>query len=57
METKVRQLLDLYTLDEVFEVLDITPEEVIEHLLTAGLVVLPPFLEDTDGQEEETEEG
>ncbi len=54
-EDEVRELLELYPdLEELFEDLDITPQEVIEHLLEIGLVQLPPFLvrEDEDAREE-----
>lgn len=40
-------LLELFPdLEELFEVLDITPQEVVEALLKHGLVALPPYLED-----------
>ena len=46
---KVEMLLDLYPdLEELFDVLDITPHEVVSHLLAYGLVALPPFLDDND---------
>lgn len=38
-------LLGLYELEELFEVLDITPEQVLRILLEGGHVTLPPFLE------------
>jgi len=42
-------------LEELFEVLDITPERVLEILLEGGHVVLPEFLErEGYGEEEET---
>lgn len=53
---KVEELLELHDLEEVFEVLDITPYEVVKHLLRAGLVVLPPYLEDDLYVGEEYEE-
>lgn len=50
----IEELLSLFDLEEVFEQLDITPREVIEHLLEHGLVVLPPYLEKEDvGEEQE----
>lgn len=54
-EEEVKELLEVYPdLDELFDVLDITVQEVIEHLLEAGLVKLPPFLERyDDGTDEE----
>lgn len=52
-ENEVTELLELYPdLEELFEVLDITPQEVIEHLLENGLVELPPFLEREFDEEE-----
>ena len=57
MIDKVEILLEVLDLDEVFEVLDITPYEVITILLSNGLVTLPPFLEDYDGPDEEQETG
>ena len=45
---KLEVLLDLYPLDELFDVLDITPQEVLEHLFKAGLIQIPPFLEDME---------
>lgn len=45
-EDQIRELIELYPdLEELFEVLDITVQEVIEHLLEHGMVQLPPFLE------------
>jgi len=52
---RIEELLDLYPLEELFEVLDITPYDVVRHLLDAGLVTLPPFLEDDYGTDEEYE--
>lgn len=44
---KVEMLLEVYEdLEELFEVLDITPYEVVNHLIKHGLVALPPFLDD-----------
>lgn len=57
MIDKVALLLDTVDVEEAFEILDITPYEVINILLRGGLVVLPPFLEDYDGTEQEQEEG
>ena len=57
MIDKVAILLDAVDVEEAFEMLDITPYEVITILLREGLVVLPPFLEDIeDGFREEQEE-
>lgn len=53
-ESKVRELLEAYPdLDELFDVLDIPVEDVIEFLLENGLVVLPPWLGDTPSEEDE----
>jgi len=46
MLDKVTLLLDVLDLEECFEMLDITPYEVITILLNQGLVELPPFLEE-----------
>jgi hypothetical protein len=50
---KVEELLDLYELEELFEVLDVTPYEVVTILLRHGYATLPPFLEDDYGTDEE----
>ena len=43
----MEELLNLYPdLEELFEVLEVTPYDVVSALLQRGLVVLPPFLED-----------
>jgi len=56
MIDKVELLLETLDLDEIFEVLDITPYEVLTILLKEGLVTLPPFLEEfEDGTAEEQE--
>jgi hypothetical protein len=56
MLDKVELLLNTLDLDEVFDVLDITPYEVVKILLREGLVTLPPFLEEfEDGTAEEQE--
>jgi GTP cyclohydrolase I len=47
MEEQIKELLDLYGIEEALEVLDITPERVLEILLESGHVVLPEFLERT----------
>lgn len=54
MRNKVAELLEQYPdLEELFEVLDIPLEEVITCLLQQGLVVLPPWLEDLEEDEDE----
>jgi hypothetical protein len=50
---KVEELLDLYELEELFEVLDVTPYEVVTILLRHGYATLPPFLEDMEDAREE----
>lgn len=40
----ISMLLDLYPLDDLFDVLDIEPQRVLEILLEGGHVVLPPFM-------------
>lgn len=53
-EQEIKELLELYSTEEVFDILDITIEEVLEHLLEGGFVVLPPFLErDNDAQDQD----
>ncbi len=53
METKIARLLELFTLDEALLLMDITPEEVLEILLTGGHVELPPFLNDEENLNDE----
>ena len=58
MLDKVELLLDTLDLEEVFEILEITPYEVVAILIERGLVTLPPFLEEfEDGTAEEQEAG
>lgn len=45
MEDQIRELLETYDLDDLFDVLDITPERVLEILVEGGHVVLPPWIE------------
>lgn len=47
-EKQIRYLLDNFSLDEITEMLDITPEACISILLNEGHAVLPPFLEELD---------
>lgn len=50
-------LLELYPdLEELFEVLDITPQRVLEVLLRGGHVDLPPFMEDEEAPQVEDDE-
>lgn len=50
MPDPIEQLLELYSLEEVFDVLDITPHEVVSHLVQSGLVTLPPFLNEDESE-------
>ena len=46
MPSPLEQLLELYPdLEELFEVLDITPLEVLEALFNLGLIKIPEYLE------------
>jgi hypothetical protein len=54
VEQKIDMLLEVYPdLDELFEVLDITPHRVLEVLFKGGHVELPPWLEDEEAPEVE----
>ena len=54
MGDPIRELLELYTIEEALEVLEVTPYEVIEMLLRHGYAELPPFLQrDDDGEDTE----
>lgn len=44
-ENVIKVILDLYSLDEVFEILDITPEQVLTLLFEEGHAVPPPYLD------------
>lgn len=50
-EQEIKQLLELYTLDDLLDELEITPEEMLTILLVGGHVVLPPWMEDTKDAE------
>lgn len=45
------KVLEDFTLEELLEMMDITPQEVLEILLNSGYAVLPEFLS-TDGGDE-----
>ena len=47
-EEKVNWLVENYTLDEVFDMLDITPEEAFLRLIEGGYAKLPEFLDEDD---------
>jgi hypothetical protein len=49
LEDRIKMLLDIYPLDELFDVLDIEIEAVIEILVKGGHVRLPEFIETIDG--------
>ncbi len=50
MHERIEWLLENYDLEEAFEVMDISPYEVIAFLLSTGMAALPPFLEYEDGR-------
>lgn len=50
MHDRIEWLLGNHSLEEIFEVLDISPYEVIALLMSMGLVALPPFMEQEDGR-------
>ena len=56
MTREIDTLLEVYPdLDDLFEVLDITPFEVVEILLRIGRISLPPFLsEEVEDAEDRT---
>ena len=57
MESRIKNLIDSYPLEEVFYLLDITPERVIEVLDELGYIDLEDlFLDDYLDYEEEYEE-
>lgn len=43
LEEEINNLLDMFTLEELFERCDITPEEVIEFLVNNGMIELPDY--------------
>ena len=44
-EKEIEHLLQTYTLAEVLELNDLTDEEVLGHLLSAGLIEIPEVVE------------
>lgn len=51
-EAEIRELLDLYNLEDALEEMDLSPEECLSILLNGGYACLPPFLKrevDEDG--------
>jgi hypothetical protein len=38
MDDKVSKLLEVYTLGEVLEIMDLTEEDVLEHLIDTGVI-------------------
>jgi hypothetical protein len=53
LEDRIRMMLELFSLEEVFENLDITPERVLEILYEGGHVDLPPYLKPVEYTEED----
>ncbi len=51
-EEQIKVLLLEYSLEELFEVLDITEYAVISILLNEGYCVLPPWIEKEETQED-----
>lgn len=51
-ESKIQELLDLYSVEELFEVCDITNEEVVEILLRNGYIKIPAHIERLYDEEE-----
>lgn len=49
-EFEIKELLSLYSLEDLFDVLDIPPEEVLGILFNGGHCIVPDFLnrEDVD---------
>lgn len=56
MDSKITRLLELFSLEEAIMLMDITPEEVVEILVTGGHVELPPFLDDEIIEDERVSE-
>lgn len=52
-EDRVRDLLELYSIEEALELLEVTEQECLEILLKHGYAVLPPFMEEASAEEEE----
>ena len=50
VEERIVMLLELYSVEEALEVLDVTPEECIEILLRGGHCKLPDYLEIDNGR-------
>jgi len=44
----IRKALELFTVDEILEMCNVDAEEALEYLINAGLLELPPFLEQED---------
>lgn len=55
LEDRIAMLVEQWSLEDIFEMCDITPEAVIMFLYEHGQIDLPEFLRDRDnGQDEET---
>lgn len=44
LEDKINQLLELFPIDEILEMCDITEEETLTILVVGGHIKLPPFI-------------
>lgn len=53
-DDQVQELLELYSLEEALDVIGVTPAEAINILLSNGYAELPPFLQETDEDEEQS---
>lgn len=53
LESRISMLVEQWSLDEIFEMCDITPEAVLMFLYEHGQINLPEFIMDReDGQDE-----
>lgn len=50
----IHDLLEIFTLEEIFEQCNVTPEEVLEFLVKESFIELPPYMENEDGTFEES---
>jgi hypothetical protein len=56
MEDRIDMLVEQWSLEEIFEMCDITPQQVISILFEGGHIDLPEFIKDRelyDGQDAE----
>ncbi len=54
LEDKLNFMIEQWSLDELFEMMDITPQQVLEILVEGGHVELPPFMESFEYGQDET---